>query len=148
MYRSAVLRSGAFRHDTAVTVKLRGDQKPEQFFADGGNPRRMKERDAFFDFALNDSIKITFQTAPRTAAKKQNRFFIMLEYQVKNRYGFVPHRGFQPHRKICIRTRIIIYLFQISKPSIAIIENRKSKHELFFEKNFFQTSCIFHAGVL
>ena len=39
-------------------------------------------------------------------------------------------------------------IFQTSKPSIAIIENCKSKHKLFFEKNFFQISCIFHAGVL
>ena len=62
------LAVGAFRHDTAVTVKLRGDQKPEQFFVDDGNPRRMEERDAFFDFALNNSIKITLQTAPRTAS--------------------------------------------------------------------------------
>ena len=39
-------------------------------------------------------------------------------------------------------------IFQTSKPSIAIIENCKIKHKLFFEKNFFQISCIFHASVL
>ncbi len=47
-----------------------------------------------------------------------------------------------------IDSAVPFFCFHLLKPSIAIIENCKSKHELFFEKNFFQISCIFHAGVL
>ncbi len=34
-------------------------------------------------------------------------------------------------------------IFQTSKPSVAIIENCKSKHELFFEKTFSKSLAFF-----
>ena len=103
-------RVGTVGDDTAVALKLRRNEHPQQRFVDVGAARRAEKHGALVNLALHHLVEIVLKRAARAAVKEQHGLLVVREDQVQNRIRFVLHRALELEQQVLFRAGIVVSL--------------------------------------